>query len=66
VRLLAWQLKWRLTLTCLQVAVTAVLIAAWLAIIAVAICNILSKLYLADRTQAAVYAWREGLVHKEE
>lgn len=24
--------------------------------------NILSKLYLADRTQAAVYAWREGLV----
>jgi NarL family two-component system response regulator LiaR len=24
--------------------------------------NILSKLYLTDRTQAAVYAWREGLV----
>ncbi|NLT42315.1 MAG: response regulator transcription factor [Anaerolineae bacterium] len=24
--------------------------------------NILSKLHLADRTQAAVYAWREGLV----
>ncbi|MEO1367760.1 MAG: response regulator transcription factor [Acidobacteriota bacterium] len=24
--------------------------------------NILSKLYLADRTQAAVYAWRRGLV----
>jgi len=31
--------------------------------------NILSKLHLADRTQAAVYAWREGLVlsgQKEE
>lgn len=28
--------------------------------------NILSKLHLADRTQAAVYAWREGLVRKEE
>jgi len=26
--------------------------------------NILSKLHLQDRTQAAVYAWREGLVHK--
>ncbi len=26
--------------------------------------NILSKLHLADRTQAAVYAWREGLVEK--
>ncbi len=26
--------------------------------------NILSKLHLADRTQAAVYAWREGLVRK--
>ncbi|HMX27125.1 MAG TPA: DNA-binding response regulator, partial [Blastocatellia bacterium] len=24
--------------------------------------NILSKLHLADRTQAAVYAWREGFV----
>jgi len=24
--------------------------------------NVLSKLHLADRTQAAVYAWREGLV----
>lgn len=24
--------------------------------------NILSKLYLDDRTQAAVYAWREGIV----
>ncbi|HEX6123679.1 MAG TPA: response regulator transcription factor, partial [Ktedonobacterales bacterium] len=24
--------------------------------------NILSKLHLADRTQAAVYAWREGMV----
>jgi two-component system, NarL family, sensor histidine kinase LiaS len=37
VRLLARQLKWRLTLTYLLVAVTAVLIAAWWAIIAVAI-----------------------------
>ena len=27
--------------------------------------NILSKLHLVDRTQAAVYAWREGIVHKE-
>jgi NarL family two-component system response regulator LiaR len=26
--------------------------------------NILSKLHLADRTQAAVYAWREGIVRK--
>jgi len=26
--------------------------------------NILSKLHLADRTQAAVYAWREGLVER--
>ncbi|HEU5347257.1 MAG TPA: response regulator transcription factor [Ktedonobacterales bacterium] len=28
--------------------------------------NILSKLHLADRTQAAVYAWREGMVDKEK
>jgi len=27
--------------------------------------NILSKLHLADRTQAAVYAWQEGLVRRE-
>jgi NarL family two-component system response regulator LiaR len=27
--------------------------------------NILSKLHLADRTQAAVYAWREGIVGRE-
>ncbi len=27
--------------------------------------NILSKLHLADRTQAAVYAWREGIVRKD-
>ena len=27
--------------------------------------NILSKLQLADRTQAAVYAWRQGVVRKE-
>jgi DNA-binding NarL/FixJ family response regulator len=26
--------------------------------------NILSKLHLSDRTQAAVYAWREGLIEK--
>ncbi len=29
------------------------------------ITNILSKLHLADRTQAAVYAWKEGIVRKE-
>jgi len=28
--------------------------------------NILSKLHLADRTQAAVYAWERGLVQREE
>ncbi|MBU2578416.1 response regulator transcription factor [Patescibacteria group bacterium] len=28
--------------------------------------NILSKLQLADRTQAAVYAWEQGLVHRTE
>jgi two-component system, NarL family, response regulator LiaR len=28
--------------------------------------NILSKLQLADRTQAAVYAWREGLIRQDE
>ncbi len=28
--------------------------------------NILSKLQLADRTQAAVYAWREGLIRRDE
>jgi DNA-binding NarL/FixJ family response regulator len=28
--------------------------------------NILSKLQLADRTQAAVYAWQEGIVRREE
>jgi NarL family two-component system response regulator LiaR len=27
--------------------------------------NILSKLHLANRTQAAVYAWREGLIRRE-
>ena len=27
--------------------------------------NILSKLHLADRTQAAVYAWRKGLVRRD-
>ena len=27
--------------------------------------NILSKLHLVDRTQAAVFAWREGIVRKE-
>ena len=29
------------------------------------ISNILSKLHLADRTQAAVFAWQEGIVRKE-
>lgn len=28
--------------------------------------NVLSKLHLADRTQAAVYAWRKGVVHRED
>ena len=28
--------------------------------------NVLGKLHLADRTQAAVYAWREGIVRKSE
>jgi NarL family two-component system response regulator LiaR len=28
--------------------------------------NILSKLHLADRTQAAVFAWREGVVRRSE
>jgi NarL family two-component system response regulator LiaR len=27
--------------------------------------NILSKLYLADRTQAAVFAWREGMIRSD-
>ena len=27
--------------------------------------NILSKLHLVDRTQAAIYAWREGIVHRD-
>jgi ATP/maltotriose-dependent transcriptional regulator MalT len=28
--------------------------------------NILSKLHLVDRTQAAVYAWQKGLVERED
>jgi NarL family two-component system response regulator LiaR len=28
--------------------------------------NILSKLHLADRTQAAVYAWQKGIVRREQ
>jgi len=28
--------------------------------------NVLSKLHLSDRTQAAVYAWQKGLVQREE
>lgn len=28
--------------------------------------NVLSKLHLADRTQAAVYAWREGVVRRDD
>jgi len=27
--------------------------------------NILSKLHLVDRTQAAAYAWQEGIVRRE-
>jgi NarL family two-component system response regulator LiaR len=30
------------------------------------ITNILSKLHLADRTQAAVFAWQEGIVRREQ
>jgi len=30
------------------------------------ITNILSKLHLADRTQAAVFAWQEGIVRREK
>lgn len=30
------------------------------------ISNILSKLHLADRTQAAVYAWREGIMQRKD
>ena len=28
--------------------------------------NILSKLHLADRTQAAVYAWQKGVVRRDK
>jgi len=28
--------------------------------------NILNKLHLADRTQAAVYAWQEGIIRREQ
>ena len=28
--------------------------------------NILSKLHILDRTQAAVFAWQQGLVHRDE
>jgi NarL family two-component system response regulator LiaR len=28
--------------------------------------NVLSKLHLADRTEAAVFAWKEGIVHRED
>jgi len=28
--------------------------------------NILSKLHLADRTQAAVYAWQQGLMQADD
>ena len=28
--------------------------------------NILSKLHLADRTQAAAYAWQQGIVRRKE
>jgi two-component system, NarL family, response regulator LiaR len=27
--------------------------------------NILSKLHLADRTQAAVFAWKEGIIRRD-
>jgi two-component system, NarL family, response regulator LiaR len=28
--------------------------------------NILSKLHLGDRTQAAVYAWQKGIVKRDD
>ncbi len=28
--------------------------------------NILSKLHMLDRTQAAVFAWQQGLVHRKQ
>ena len=28
--------------------------------------NILAKLHLTDRTQAAIYAWRQGVVRRDE
>src|SRR5260370_34956381 len=28
--------------------------------------NILGKLYLADRTQAAAFAWQQGVVHRDD
>ena len=30
------------------------------------ITNILSKLHLSDRTQAAVFAWQEGIVRRDQ
>ena len=30
------------------------------------ITNLLSKLHLSDRTQAAVYAWQEGIVRRDQ
>ena len=30
------------------------------------ITNILNKLHLADRTQAAVYAWQKGIVRRDQ
>jgi NarL family two-component system response regulator LiaR len=30
------------------------------------ITNILAKLHLADRTQAAVFAWQEGIVRRDQ
>ncbi len=30
------------------------------------ISNILAKLHLADRTQAAIYAWQEGIIRREQ
>ena len=30
------------------------------------ITNILNKLHLADRTQAAVFAWQEGIVRRDQ
>ena len=47
----------KLILSHIAVALSALFVAA-------ATSNLLGKLHFSDRTQAAVYAWREGLVQE--